>query len=647
MSMMFVLRLWCWLLAVWLCPLVHIGQCSDATCDYSQRGSDEKRAETVGNSTLVLIALIPISTEPEGPQEKDSFLYAVHDVNADDSVLVDRHVVPVIYDTAGDTWIGFQSAIDGISRGAVAVVGPGLSTVASFLSPLATYTQVPFVTPSAKALALALRNVHEFVLQSAPSDRLLSQAIVDLLVKYEWQHVGIVSSSNGPRSVWNVDVLASREEIKIIHIADIPPLVPDDDSPATIGKVVGLMKQLKYNNARIMVVNVPDHSLSVVFRAAATLGMIGADYLWIVSGIESPVSVLDPELVDLMEGSLGLSTALPERAREWQVMHNITSTIGVYQLYTYDCVWLLARAIDNFLRDGHSLQTEVLSESKRGLPSLRRLTDGHSLVDYILNTSFEGVSGKIQFNNQTGERFRSLRIINVVNRTFQLVGQWNSHGDSIDKRINMGEEYPQIIWPDGTTNAPSDRILSLNQTIDVLVMVSEPYVFYHPNQEGNDRFTGYLVSVLERIKQGVGFSYQLKKWNGTYNDLVKYISDVNNSYTMAVADTIPTRDRWKIVDFTATFHFSSTTVLFSSPRAADSGWLGFLAPFSLGVWSVFCVLLCCRYYRTDNFRMVQLSCHVERMSVDQHLNLFLLVLSPSISACSRIIIIEMFFVCDS
>ena len=199
--------------------------------------------------------------------------------------------------------------------------------------------------------------------------------------------------------------------------------------------------------------------------------MIGKDYLWIVSGIESPIDVLDPELVELMEGTLGFSTALPGRAVEWQIVHNITSTMSIYQLYTYDCVWLLARAIDNFLRDGHSLETELLSESQRGLPSLRRLTYGQLLVDYILNTSFVGVSGKVQFHNQTGEKITSLNIINVVNRTFQLVGRWNSHGEITSKRVNMGEEYPLIRWPSGTTKVPPDRALSLNQTVNVMVMV--------------------------------------------------------------------------------------------------------------------------------------------------------------------------------
>jgi ionotropic glutamate receptor len=545
----------------------------------------------MNSSTLKLVALIPLSSEPEGPLEKNAFLHAVDDVNENSGILTDTGIVSVVYDTAGDIWTGFESAVEGLSRGAVAVVGPGLSTVAAFISPLATHTQIPFVTPSATSLSLAFRDVHDFLIQLSPTDRLLSEATVDLLVHFGWQHIGVVLSSDQDErsNVWDINNLASLTGLKIIHIAEIPPLLPHENTQATIDTVADLMKQLKYFHAKIIVVNVPDQSLYVVFKAAARLGMIGPDYLWILSSTEFPISVLDPELIELMEGSLGLSTALPERVQDWRVAHNlnfsVTAISGVYQLYTYDCVWLIARAIDNFLRDGHSLETELLSGDEKGLPSLRRLTEGHLLVEYILNTSFDGVGGRIRFNSQTAERYGSLNIINMVNGTYHLVGRWNSHGETIRDRISAGQGYTPIRWPSGTTVVPSDRVLRLNQTIDIMVMVAEPYVFFDPSKEGNSRFSGYFIGVLEHLKEGVGFSYRLEKWNGTYNDLVKYIGDFDNPYTMGLADTVPTTDRWNLVDFTSSFHFSTITVLLNAPAVSSvSGWWGFLEPFGTGLW---------------------------------------------------------------
>lgn len=558
-------------------------------CDriYPQTGSDNKTA--VDNNTVVFVALIPISGEPEGPLERDAFLHAVDDINGNDSVLPTLQIVPSALDSAGDTWTGFLSAADGISEGAVAVVGPGLSTVAEVVSPLATHTQIPFLSPSATSLSLAFRDVHNFLLQLAPTERLLSEATVDLLVHFGWQNIGIVQSHDHDGHFLNVNNLASRSGLKIIHIAEIPRLLPHNDTQAGVDTVTALMKQLKYFHARIIIANVPDHNLYVVFKAAARLGMIGSGYLWIVSRIQFSVGDLDPEVAELMEGSLGLSTALPERVEEWRVRHKTpstgTETVSVYQLYTYDCVWLLARAIDSFLRDGHSLETELLSDGRWSLPSLRRLTNGHLLVNYILNTSFEGIAGTIEFDNQTGERFGSLHIINVVNGTYRLVGRWDSHGETVSQRVGIGEGYAPIRWPGGTTAVPSDRALNPDQTIDIMAMVVEPYVFYDPSKEGNDRFSGYLVRILQLLKDKVGFSYRLEKWNGTYNDLVKYIGDVNNPYTLGLSDVVPTAERLKLVDFTATYHFTSLTALLSAPAVASaSGLWGFLAPFHYGVW---------------------------------------------------------------
>ena len=556
--------------------------------DARQTHGEESRHAIVD---VVVAALIPVSTEPTGQSEKEAFLHAVDDINANGSILPQHRIVPRVYDTKGDTWTGFESAVQGITEGAIAVVGPGLSTVARVVSPLATHTLIPFITPTAPAQALAFHEVHEFVLQLSPSDRLLSQAMVDILLHFQWKHVGIVRSSDeyGRNRIRNINTIASENGIQVVHTVKMPSSSATDEKQLKrdIDSVAEQMKQLDYLQARIIIVDVLDRDLNVVFHAAAKVGMIGADYVWIVSS-EIPAHTLNASLVELMEGSIGLSTAPPERAKQWQTEHNISSTASVYQLYTYDSVWLLARALDSFLRDGHSLQTKLLAADQTGMPPLHVLSEGHILVDYIRNVSFEGVSGHIKFN-VTGERVKVLDIVNMVNGSFKTVGQWTPNGQTHTSSVRdrMGGTYPQIIWPSGSTTAPQDRASSLTQTVRAMVLVTKPYIFHDPSRQGNARFSGYLIDILEQLGDRINFTYHLEEWNGTYNELVKYIARADNPYTLAVADIIITSDRWKVVDFTTSFHLATMTMLLETPEVASaSGIWGFLAPFHYSVWLV-------------------------------------------------------------
>lgn len=554
--------------------------------DMNRMRNEEKRREAV--EEVLVASLIPISSEPTGLLEKEAFLDAVDDINTNASILPQHHIKPLVYDTEGDTWIGFQSAVDAINKGAAIVVGPGLSTVARVVSPLATHTTVPFITPTAPAQALAFHEVHEFVLQLSPSDRLYSLAMVDILLQFRWQHVGIVRSNveYGRNNMRNINTAASKNSIQIVHIVEIPSFSAIDRKQSDIDMVADKMYQLKYLRARIIIVDVRDRDLYVVFHAAAKLGMIGADYVWIVSS-ESPADVLDQQLVKLMEGSLGVSSAPPERAKEWQTEHNITSAVSVYQLYTYDSVWLLARALDNFIRDGHTLQTMTLAADSSGLPALQRLVEGHVLVEYIRNVSFEGVSGQIKFDNLTGERIKSLDIVNMVNGSFETVGQWTPYGQTANSRVSIGGAYPPVRWLGGSTTVPLDRASSVHQTVDAMVLVTKPFVFFDETKTGNDRFSGYLIEILQQLKERIGFEYRLEKWNGTYTDLVEFIAAADNPFTLAVADIIITSDRWKVVDFTTSLHLATMTMLLKAPEVASaSGIWGFLAPFHYSVWLV-------------------------------------------------------------
>ncbi|XP_065846697.1 uncharacterized protein [Oscarella lobularis] len=537
-------------------------------------------------------ALIPRSAEPTGNSEWDAFAFAVEDVNNDPNVLPNALLVPQSIDTYGDTWEGFEGAVKLNGERAVAVVGPGLSTVARVVSPLATRVKVPFVTPTATSLALSLHEVHRYVLQLCPSSRLESEIMVDIISHFGWSYVAVVRSEDeyGRSSLLEFESLAYAKGINVIDTVEVPASTGaissgDDEETEIVNRMEASLKNLQILKTRIFVLSVQDSQLIYVFKAAKRLHLVGPEFVWIVNGVDSPAEMLSTELLDLMKGSISTSTAIPDRAVKWQKLHPSLNTTSAYELYTYDAVWLIARGLDRFIREKNDF-TWLQLPTVPGAPRLAQLEKGDVLLDYIRNVTFEGVSGDVAFDAETGERAKAYNIINMYNSTFQLVGKWSPGGETVDKRLDLSNRYPSITFYNSSNVPPPDRDNALNQTIYVLTIDSPPYATFVPNNNNKEnQYSGYAIDLLKQLSKDIGFRYELEKWNGTYNELIYHIASPNNRHTMAAADVTITTKREALVDFTTSYHTSGLGVMILRPGLrAKAGMWGFLAPFDYGVW---------------------------------------------------------------
>ena len=535
-------------------------------------------------------ALIPEHETIYRPIATLGFLSAIQDVNNDPRVLPHHKLQPVIRDTKGDTWLGFQKAIEVINKGVVAVVGPGVSTVAEVISPLASHCQIPFVTPSSSSLSLSLHEVHKYLLQLCPSSRVLGRAIIDVLYEFGWKYIAIIKSDgeHGKVALYYLEQLARQQGLHVIKVIELP-VYPGNEKvenrTATVALLITYLKDLVNLHAHVFVLSVLDHHLELVLQAADDLGLIGAEFVWIIDRLESPEHVLTPNLLRLLQGSLGISTSLPRSVTEWEKKHNVNYT-SIYQLYAYDSVWLIAHALNRCIEDGHLLHRTRLPPTK-GLPQLYRLISGQVLLEYIQNTSFEGISGKVRFDAETGERQKEYNIVNMFNGTFSTVGKWSSVGSSQKSRLAMGGSYyPLPKWNNGSIVIPADRDTSTSQLISALVIVTEPFV-YHASDTANNPFSGYLIDLMNELSQRIGFSYRLTIWNDSYDEAIKYISRGDHPHTLVVADMTITSVRSEYVHFSRSYLTVQLCLLIKRPdtETAEGIW-GFLAPLNYSVWCI-------------------------------------------------------------
>lgn len=121
----------------------------------------------------------------------------------------------------------------------------------------------------------------------------------------------------------------------------------------------------------------------------------------------------------------------------------------------------------------------------------------------------------------------------------------------------------------------------------------------HEKFEGNDKFEGYCVDLLEEIgvvmredfntefmfklkivRDGSYGSYNPDKgtWGGMMGELIDREAD------LAIADLTMTHERETAVDFTMPFMNLGIAILFKKPGLPEPELFSFLKPFSIEVW---------------------------------------------------------------
>lgn len=111
--------------------------------------------------------------------------------------------------------------------------------------------------------------------------------------------------------------------------------------------------------------------------------------------------------------------------------------------------------------------------------------------------------------------------------------------------------------------------------------------------EGNARFEGYSLDLIDGIANILKFQYRLepvhdnahgsfnrktKKWNGLIKELLERRAD------LAICDLTITYERRTAVDFTMPFMTLGVSILFAKPRKEPPELFSFMNPLSVEVW---------------------------------------------------------------
>lgn len=109
--------------------------------------------------------------------------------------------------------------------------------------------------------------------------------------------------------------------------------------------------------------------------------------------------------------------------------------------------------------------------------------------------------------------------------------------------------------------------------------------------EGNFKYIGFCVQMLEQIARMCNFTYSIKlvddgyhgaivngKWNGIVSELIEKKAD------LAVAALTINFQREQVIDFTKPFLNLGISILYKRPQKKTPNLFSFLSPLSIEIW---------------------------------------------------------------
>ncbi|XP_042389112.1 glutamate receptor 3.1-like [Zingiber officinale] len=546
---------------------------------------------------------------------------AVRDVNADPSILRGTKLAVVMQDSNCNNLIGVVQALQFMETDIVAIIGPQSSVIAHVISHVSNELQVPLVSFAATDPTLNSLQ-YPFFVRSIQSDHFQMAAVADLVDHYQWNQVIaiFIDDDHGRNGVTSLgDKLAEKRHMISCKAALRPG--------ATSSDIMDLLVKVALMGSRIIVLHVsPDIGIKI-FSTARYLGMMSNGYVWIatdwLSSLLDSSAPLDATTMETMQGVLSLRQHTADSklknmliSRWSQLIKNEKAEnfkLNSYGLYAYDTVWLVSHALDAFFSDGGRVSfsnDSNLLDTEGGslhLEAMSVFDQGQVLLDKILSTSFDGVTGKFQFDHERNLIQPAYDLLNIIGTGWRTIGYWSNYsGLSIvspeklyEKPANLSTSNQQllnVIWPGDTMAKPRGWVFP-NNGKELRIGVPKRFSFRQfvsVSSDGND-IKGFCIDVFTAAVNLLPYPLPyrfLPYGNGHENPSYAKLAEMValGEFDAAVGDMTIVTNRTKIVDFTQPYA-ESGLVLLTAMKKTNSGAWSFLQPFTWEMWCVTAISL--------------------------------------------------------
>ncbi|KAF6175776.1 hypothetical protein GIB67_035903 [Kingdonia uniflora] len=481
---------------------------------------------------------------------------AMADINADPCILKGVELRIIMEDSDCSVFMGSIKVFQVLQKEVVAIIGPQSSSIAHMISVIASGLQVPLLSFAATDPTLSALQFPYFI-RTTSSDSYQMTAMADLINYYGWREIIaiFVDDDYGRNGMSYLDDELTKRMKEISYKLALP-------IHANLSQISDLLATSKLLGPRVYVIHVSSDSGLAIFSVAESLQMMTSDYVWLTTDWLS--TTLDSSLPinrkshHYLQGVVGLRQHIPRSSKikhfvsRWRAINQrdlVHSRLNNYGFYAYDTVWMVARAINEFLKeDGNitfslSKNLHEIKPSALRLEKLKTFDGGQGLLTKLLQTNFTGLTGQVQFDLERNLIVGAYDVINIVQGATRRIGFWSNQGLSIlpPEMLNkqrksvayVDQKLGNATWPGGKTEKPRGWVIGTTERpLRIGVPNRASFVEFVTEVHSTHNITGYSIDVFNAARELIpyGVPYRFKTFgdgssNPSYDELVRMVAE--------------------------------------------------------------------------------------------------------------------------
>uniref|UniRef100_A0A182PFP9 receptor protein-tyrosine kinase n=1 Tax=Anopheles epiroticus TaxID=199890 RepID=A0A182PFP9_9DIPT len=448
----------------------------------------------------------------------------------------------------------------------IGILGPACSETVEPIAGVSKHFRIAVISYAAEGAFLSDRETYPYFFRTIGENRQYEHVYAQLLQRLNWHRVAALTEDGQKATEYisYMETLLKERSIELISNKKFP-------RDSAVSEMNRYLLDLKSKSAKIIIADVDDKVARVIMCEAYKLEMTAENgYIWFLpiwlsnvwnlssetgstgeNGSTAPNNsnrgCTTRELLRAMNGHFSLSHSpyadddsvldvnRSTTVREWKQKYNDSLTMRNYMAsdyagYAYDAVWVYALAFDRLLREDPSYISDLHSPQ-----TTKRL------MELIRETDFQGVSGRIKFN-EAGSRYTIVNVVQFVNGTANIVGHFTPNISETEYQLIGGElvlNESAIVWMTRDGRPPDDgtpvcalesftRIFGANcdqATMIVITMVS-------------------IISIL--ILSVSSFLFWKVRYDRKMKTSAKYLQKLGIDLLSPSAIPFNTLDKWEI-----------------------------------------------------------------------------------------------------
>ncbi|TXG66812.1 hypothetical protein EZV62_008087 [Acer yangbiense] len=468
-----------------------------------------------------------------------------------------------------------------------AIVGPQTWEEAQLVADIGNQARVP-VLSLVDATPRWAADRWPFMVQAAPNNFIQMKAIAAIIDSWEWHRVTVIYEDTESSTAGIIPHLydALRESgVEIAHLLPLPPLVSSSSMNEEL-------ERIKQGQCRVILVHLSLPLAIKLFERAKEMEMMHKDYVWIATdAFTNLVHSINASSISSMQEIIGVKSYFPKNESRFQDFYKQfrerfisefpeedNREPGIYAVQAYDAVWTVCQAMieSDYQEDG-----------------------GHQkLLDTILDSKFQGLSGKIEFTGQKLAPMSTFQIINVMGKSYRTLGYWSdafgfskSLVGKVSNSSSMKNSLVPVLWPGSSLTPPRGwAVPTKAHPLKIGVpngTTFQEFLVVDYKGSGNDfSVGGYAIDLFNLTVQNLQYylPYKFDCFNGTYDQLVQQVHSKN--FDAAVGDISIVSSRLEYVEFTHPYTQPGLVMVVPARRSrSNKAWL-FMKPFTNSMWII-------------------------------------------------------------